>query len=238
MLKLCICDDSREDAARIRALAERFAGGHPELPLRVSVFHSPFDLLEHLEAEGGFDLYLLDVLMPHLKGVELAERIRARGEKAEILFLTVSREYALDAFDVDACGYLLKPVNQARFDSLLLAAARRMDGPEDASLLLKTKEGLRKILFRDLVAVESFNHDRVLTLADGARVVTADTLSSLLERLSGDLRFFSPHRAYIINLEHITALNASSVTLSTGQRVPVARASLAALKKAYMDCLF
>jgi len=238
VLKLCICDDSPEDAEQVRALAERFAMDHLELPLQVQIFSSPFDLLEHMEAQGGFDLYLLDILMPHMRGVDLAERIRARGETAEILFLTYSREYALEAFSVDACGYLLKPVDRERFNHLLLTAAQRLSGPEDSCLLLKTKEGMRKIFFRELVMAESFNHDRVLTLADGSKVVTADTLSSLLDRLSKDPRFFSPHRAYIINMEHITALNAASALMSTGQRVPVSRASFPSLKKAYMDCFF
>ena len=86
--------------------------------------------------------------------------------------------------------------------------------------------------------MESFNHKRVCTLADGSKLVTADTLASLMDRLSCDPRFFSPHRAYIINLEHISALNPSFVLMSTGQHIPVPRASSAALKKVYMDYLF
>ncbi len=164
--------------------------------------------------------------------------IRERNEAAEILFLTSSPEYALDAFDVAACGYLLKPVDKAKFNKALLAAAYRLTQPKNPCLLLKTKDGIRKILFRELVMVESFNHDRVCTLTDGSKAVTADTLASLMERLSDDPRFFSPHRAYIINLEHIAALNAASVLLATGQQIPVARASYTALKQAYMDYLF
>jgi len=224
--------------SQIRALAEGFAQEHPEFPLRLESFSSPFDLLDHLEDKGGFDIYLLDILMPHLTGMELAKRIRARGEAAEILFLTTSPEYALDAFDVEACGYLLKPVDKAKFDKALFSAAGRLTRPENPCLLLKTRDGLRKILHRELVMVESFNHDRVCTLADGSRAVTADTLASLMERLSCDPRFFSPHRAYIINLEYISALNTSNALLSTGQSIPVSRTSLAALKKAYMDYLF
>ncbi len=238
MLNVCICDDDPRDMAQIQTLAERFAGEHPEFHLKLQTFTSPFDLLEHLKEKGGFDLYLLDILMPQLKGVELAEHIRARNEAAEILFLTSSPEYALDAFDVAACGYLLKPVNKEKFDKALVSAAHRLTQPENPYLLLKTRDGLRKILLRGLVVVESFNHDRVCTLADGSKTVTSDTLASLLERLSGDPRFFSPHRAYIINMEHIAALNASSVLLSTGQSVPVARNNYAALKKAYVDYLF
>ena len=83
MLTLCICDDSPEDTTQIRALADRFVQEHPELGLRTEFFSSPFDLLEHLDEKGGFDLYLLDILMPHMKGIELAQRIRERGEPAE-----------------------------------------------------------------------------------------------------------------------------------------------------------
>ncbi len=238
MLKLCICDDDPADAAQIQALAERFAREHQEFPLEIHVFGAAFDLLEHLSKEGGFDLYLLDILMPQLKGLELAARIRARNEASEILFLTSSPEYALDAFDVEACGYLLKPVDWERFDKDLLSAVNRLAKPANSFLLLKTKDGVRKILFRQLVMVESFNHRRVCTLADGSQEITADTLTSLMDRLSADRRFFSPHRAYIINLEHIAALNATSVQMSTGKPVPVSRASLAALKRAYMEYLF
>ena len=238
MLTLCICDDSPEDTTQIRALADRFVQEHPELGLRTEFFSSPFDLLEHLDEKGGFDLYLLDILMPHMKGIELARRIRERGEPAELIFLTISREYALDAFEVDASGYLVKPVGWEKFQRALLASVHRLGGAEVPSFLLRTKAGLRKILFRELVMVESFDHDRVCTLSDHSRAVTADTLSSLMERLSFDPRFFSPHRAYIINLEHITALNGPSVTLSTDRCVPVSRPKLAALKKAYMDFLF
>ena len=238
MLTLCICDDSPEDTTQIRALADRFVQEHPELGLRTEFFSSPFDLLEHLDEKGGFDLYLLDILMPHMKGIERARRIRERGEPAELIFLTISREYALDAFEVDASGYLVKPVGWEKFQRALVASVHRLGGAEVPSFLLRTKAGLRKILFRELVMVESFDHDRVCTLSDHSKAVTADTLSSLMERLSFDHRFFSPHRAYIINLEHITALNGPSVTLSTGRCVPVSRPKLAALKKAYMDFLF
>jgi len=238
VLNVCICDDEAGDAAQIHALAESFAGEHPEFPLKIQLFSSAFDLLEHLNEKGGFDLYLLDILMPHLRGVELAGRIRARNEAAEILFLTSSPEYALEAFDVAACGYLLKPVDKEKFDRAFLAAAYRLTRPENPYLLLKTRDGLRKLLLRELVMVESFNHDRVCSLTDGSRAVTADTLTSIMERLSDDPRFFSPHRAYIINMEHIASLSASHVLMTTGQQVPVARTNYTALKKAYVAYLF
>lgn len=238
MLTCCICDDDAKDLAEITAMAEDFSRAHPEYPLAIQTFSSAYDLLEHMETKGGFDLYLLDVLMPHMEGLELARHIRTREESSEIVFLTVSQEYALDAFDVAACGYLIKPIDKEKFEMTLLRAVGRLERPEEPSLLLKTRDGFRRLPYRELVVVESFNHDRVCTLADGSQCVTSDTLTFMMERLSDDPRFFSPHRAYIINLDHITALNADNVLLSTGQRVPVARANFPALKKAYMKYLF
>ena len=238
MLTCCICDDDPKDLAEIRAMTEDFAAAHPEFPLAIQTFSSASDLLEHLRTKGDFDLYLLDILMPQMAGLELARFIRSRRESAELLFLTSSREYALDAFDVSACGYLIKPISREKFDRVLLSTIHRLSRPENSSLLLKTREGLRRLPFQELVVVESFNHDRVCTLADGSKAVISDTLVSLMDRLSADPRFFSPHRAYIINLDHITALNADNVLLSNGQRVPVSRANLPALKQAYIEYLF
>lgn len=237
MLRCCICDDDPRDLAELQALAEDFSGAHPELALKLQTFSDPRALWERVEERGGFDIYLLDVLMPNMEGMELAQRVRARKEPSEIVFLTVSREYALEAFDIAACDYLVKPIEKERFAQAMLRATGRFARPEEPAFLLKTKEGLRRVPFGELVAVESFNHDRVCTMTDGARCVTTDTLTSLMERLGRDPRFFSPHRAYIINLEHITALNADNVTLVGGQQVPVAQATVPALKRAYVEYL-
>ena len=88
MLRIGICDDNREDIARIRELAVRFSEEHPETPVQIQAYGQPYDLLDEVEKSGGFDLYLLDVVMPHMTGVALARRLRERKERAEILFLT------------------------------------------------------------------------------------------------------------------------------------------------------
>ena len=90
MLRIGICDDNQNDIKQICDLAIRFSEEHPENPLQIQAYKSPFDLLDDIEKNGGFDLYLLDIVMPHMTGVTLAKRIRERKEKAEILFLTFS----------------------------------------------------------------------------------------------------------------------------------------------------
>ena len=96
----------------------------------------------------------------------------------------------------------------------------------------------RNILLRELMLVESQNHKRICTLADGTALETSDTLASLLGRLNGDARFFSPHRAYIVNLDYISSLSTAELLLSDGRRVPVSRKLSAALREAYTKYVF
>ena len=143
MLHIGICDDNQKDISRVQELAVRFSEQHPEMPVQIQAYSSPYDLLDDIEKTGGFDLYLLDVVMPHMTGVTLARRIRERKERAEILFLTVSKEYAVEAFSVKASGYLIKPVNQSAFEDAVLDCIHRLSPENNPSLLLKSKDGIQ-----------------------------------------------------------------------------------------------
>ena len=176
--------------------------------------------------------------MPHLNGIDVAQKVRERGETAEILFLTVSREYAVEAFGVKASGYLIKPVQKAAFEQEMLNCIRNLAPNENPAILLKTKEGIRRVHIREIVMVESFNHRRVCILADGTTVETSATLSSLYEQLQEYACFFLPHRAYIVNLEYVNGLAPTELMIAGGRRVPVSRNIYPKLKEAYMRYTF
>lgn len=234
MLRIGICDDKREEIALIKKLAERFSAEHPEEPVHVQTYLSPYDMLDDIEKNGGFDLYLLDVVMPYMTGVDLARQIRRRGERAEILFLTVSREYAVEAFGVKASGYLIKPIKKSDFDEALSDCIRRLSRENDSALMLKTKDGVYRVPVHELVCIESFNHNQVCTLSDGSTLETAATLTELEEKLKEHPAFVRPHRAYIVNMDFIRSLAAYELLLTNGKRIPVPQNGYAKLKGDYL----
>lgn len=233
MLRIGMCDDDQEDSEQIEELALCFAREHPETPLQIQAYKSPYDLLNDVEKTGGFDIYLLDVVMPHMTGVALARRLRERKERAEILFLTVSKEYAVEAFGVKAAGYLIKPVSKADFDEAVLDCIRRLSAENKSSLVLKAKNSLYRVPVSDLVCVESFNHNQVCTLADGSTLETSVTLTELMETLKDEPAFVRPHRAYIINMDFIRRLTAHELFLTNDERIPVSQSEYGRLKNAY-----
>ena len=221
LIEIALCDDNAEDIEALESLAESFVAEHSEFPIRLSVFTSALELLNAVESGSSFDLYILDVMMPGMSGIQFAETLRSRGDRAEIVFLTVSREYAVDAFSVYACGYLLKPVNKERFDEVVLHTIPKIVREKNEVLTVKTKDGLRRIQLRNIVMVESFNHTREIVMIDGSTLETPSTLSELFEQLGSHENFYMPHRAYIANLDNSVGVVRYDLLMLGNRRIPI-----------------
>ena len=108
MIKISICDDDICQQKRICSLLQQYEEAHPGLAARVSVFSSGPELLNQAEEENGFDLYILDVIMPKMNGIELGLKLRSINSDGVIIYLTTSRDYAVESYLVQAFYYLLK----------------------------------------------------------------------------------------------------------------------------------
>lgn len=217
---------------------ERFAAVHSEFPIRLSAFASAAELLKAIENNSGFDLYLLDVMMPKISGIQLAEIIRSRGDHAEIVFLTLSRDYAVDAFSVYASGYLLKPLCKEQFDKTVLRAVRKLTQEQGEVLTVKAKGGLRRIQLHKIVMIESFNHTREITLTDGSAIETPFTLSELFEQLRVHENFCIPHRAYIANLDNSVGIVRYDLLMLGNRRIPIPKGQFAAVQELVREHFF
>lgn len=238
MIKIALCDDNAEDIEAIENLAGDFAAEHPEFQIRLSAFTSAESLLKSIEETSGFDLYILDVMMPEMSGIQLAETIRGRDSDAEILFLTISREYAVEAFAVRASGYLLKPVSKPNFDAEVLRAVRKLTNEKNATIIVKTKDGMRRIRVHELVMIESFNHMRALTMSDGSVLETSATLLELFDSLSCHKNFYMPHRGYIVNLDYSTGIKRYELLMLGNHRIPISRKQYSTMQELFSNYFF
>lgn len=238
MIEIALCDDCAEDISALKSFTRSFAAEHPEYPIHFTSFFSSAELLDHLDNKGGFDLYILDVVMPRMSGIALAETIRERGERAEIIFLTFSHEYAVDAFSVRASGYLIKPVSKADFDKELIHGIQKLTHENSEAFTVRTKDGIRRIRLHDLVMVESFNHTRVLTMADDSILETTLTLAELFDQLSGHMNFVMPHRAYIANLDYSMGIKRYELLMMGERRIPIPRKQYPMVQDVFSNYFF
>ncbi|MCM1299401.1 MAG: LytTR family DNA-binding domain-containing protein [Firmicutes bacterium] len=236
MIEIALCDDNGEDILAVKDMTAQLASEHENFPLRLTAFTSAKELLE--QREKDFDLYILDVLMPDMTGIRLAEMIRSRGEHSEIIFLTSSRDYALDAFSVYASGYLLKPVSKDNFDETLFRLIQKIAGEKNEVLAVKTKDGIRRIPLYKIVMIESFNHVREITMSDNSVLETNATLSELFDRLKENMNFFMPHRAYIANLDNTVGITRYNLMMLGNRSIPIPKSQYAAVQNTVRDYFF
>ncbi len=190
------------------------------------------DALRHLQ-ERRYDVVFLDVRMPSLNGIELGNVLRRFATPPAIVFVTAYEEYAVRAFDIGACDYLLKPVSPARLRTALSRALEHWrDWPESslgedsfATIPVETA-GRTRFIGREQVRWVEAEGDYVrLHLADGNTHLVRMPISHLEEKWSAQ-GFVRIHRSYLVSVEHITELSVAggnySVTIA-GQALPVSR---------------
>ena len=167
------------------------------------------------ELEDNVDLIFLDVDMPGVDGVRLAELIRDRGEpKPQIIFVTAYDDYAVDAFDVDAVDYLLKPIRTERLQRALeRARARRKpargevdpNAPRALERISVEDKGVYRVVPLEEVIFFEAEDGIVVIQTRESRYITDFSLKFLEEKLDPD-RFFRSHRSYIVQLDAITSI--------------------------------
>jgi DNA-binding LytR/AlgR family response regulator len=235
MLKIAICDDDLEELTRISGLLNQYQA-EKEPSFKYDVFSNPLDLLDEMKRKD-YHILILDVLMPGLNGIEAAREIRGFNEETKIIFLSSSREFAVESYAVDAHYYMLKPGTAQKLfpilDRIFLEAQRG-----EAALQIKTASGFIRIPFGKIEFLEVFSKKLLFHLADGTVKELSGSLSEFEEKLLCRDEFVKVHRSYIVNLESILSLSAKELTTCAGQAVPVSRLLSSQVKEAYMQHLF
>lgn len=144
MFLIAICEDETYLLEELRKKAEAYLKTR-HYPAQIRTFTSGEDLLKE---QRPFDLILLDLVLPGINGLETAKRL---SSKSRIIFITSYREYAVDAFEVEAVHYLLKPVTDERLYQAMDRALNRSKQEDDRTLAL-IKSGSTHILpIRDIL---------------------------------------------------------------------------------------
>ncbi len=198
-LSVVIVDDEAPAVRRLRRLLE----GHPWARCVGEASNAAMALEVCRQQQP--DLVLLDVEMPGLDGVGTARRLRALDPAPLIIFVTAFERYAVDAFDVQALDYLVKPVRAERLEQALQRALRARDlGPRRAATLAaRLGEKLMAIPLDDIrVLVSEDKYTCVHHL--GGQALIEDSLLSLEERFPD--RFVRVHRAALVSRAHLRAV--------------------------------
>lgn len=233
-MHIAVCDDNPDELSRISSLLEDYCR-ECDRSVTYEAFLSAMELMETMRSRQ-FDLLLLDILMPGITGMDAAKEIRRSDSEIPIIFLTSSREFAVESYRVDARDYIMKPACKDEiFPSISKQLARFTQ--EASYLTLKTGNSIVKLPLSHIVYVEVINRSVQFILANGEVREAYGYLADYESTLLSDSHFYKPHRSYVVNLRQVTGLTKNGFATIMGKTVPVARDAYSNAKAAYMKYL-
>ncbi len=232
MLKIAVCDDEQNYLHDMERLLKEYETQR-SIEIEASYFRLPFDLLEQVEKGTDFALYCLDVYMPGITGIAAARQLRKNGIETPVIFLTTSKEHALEAFGVGALGYLVKPFERDMFFKLMDTVTAYTGQERRRHVLLKVEGMLRSVAVRDIIYSESTKNHQAIHLEDGTTMLSRMAVSELFDELSPSGCFVRCGSAYILNLAKIKRLGTKTVELEDDTEIAMPRGAYADVKAAY-----
>ena len=220
-LKVLIVDDEDLARLRMRSLLADCASPAAEVAGEAG---SAAEAL-HWLAGNYADLVLLDINMPGLDGLQLAERLRASVHPPRIVFVTAHASHALKAFEIDAVDYLTKPVRRARLQEALVRVAQRLDRsvpaapaqkaePAEQPVLVVSDRGrVQRIPVADILYLKA--ELKYVTLRTPAHAYVLDDSLSDLEQRLGDV-MLRIHRNALVARTAVTKLERRAPTDGDG----------------------
>ena len=222
MLHIAICDDEQIWIENTKELLKEYLEKHPQYTAKIHSFLSGMELLEYTESNGGFDLYILDIVMTGMTGIETGLSLRRNADKGIIIYLTTSKEYALDSFDTNPYHYLVKPVDKMKMNTILDKVFYMLTEKKNKGISVKTKEGVKRICLDDIIYVELVNRNICYHLKDGQLVVGNQQRVSFTEMMLPilkDERFCRCGASFVLNLHYVKLVNKDEVHFSNGEEL-------------------
>lgn len=183
---------------------------------------NPLVALDQINTEVNPDITFLDVDMPHLSGMELAGLI---NDRTKIIFTTAFSDYAVAAFEKNACDYLLKPISFERFLNAIKKVSENLQSNSSKALtdhfFIKSnvKGKVINLSFTDVVYVESVKNYLSIFTGD-SKYITYLTMKEI-ENILPSSQFLRVHKSFIVNTNKIKTIDGSSIQLKNNVAIPV-----------------
>ncbi len=217
MLSIAVCDDEVIEccnmAKRIKEIMEEM-----KIPCIIRQFRSGGELLQALES---FDIVFLDIIMQDLDGMKTAQAFRKKASDKILIFISSSREYVFEAYDVEAFQYLLKPVDDRKLKNVLQKAIVKTQSRSQEFIIVSRERQKKKLFLDDIYYFEI--KGRIVDAHGPEGIFTYYEQIGELENKIRDKGFFRCHKSYLINLKYVDGYSRKEVVLENGEKIVIAK---------------
>lgn len=216
MINIAICEDEKEIACDLYKKVKKYFEENKK-EFKLSIFCEGEMLLKENKL---FDIVLMDIKMKSLNGIETARKLKQQNNDCYIIFVTAFQEYVLEAFDVEAFHYLLKPVKKEKLFSVLDKINQKLEQYLKQTLFIKKGYSYYKINFKDILYFEVIDRKIYVHTINGI-FDYYEKMDILQKQLSSE--FFRCHRSYIVHFCFVRGYENHYVLIDNGEKIPVSK---------------
>lgn len=239
MYQIALCDDETTELHTLEQMLRSYRGHSIKDALDVRPFESAEALLLAIEQKSyAPDLIFLDIYMPGMSGLETTKKLKEMNLSSLIIFLTSSKDYALEAYELYVLHYLVKPVTEASLFAALDRALSQIRKDAARYLLFQTEGQIHRVNADDIIYCEAQRKRQRVYLKNGEHLILHTSMTRLCEMLAARQEFIKVGTSYIINLKHIERLGTQTLQLDNGIEIYLPRGSYKPLSDWYFNHCF
>ena len=222
VLRVALVEDTDRDARVTLSCIERWSAEEGVDTPTVTRFPTGEDFLEAYEKNPtAYDLSFLDIETEGDNGMRIAARLRQAGSSIQIVFTTKVAQLAAMGYNVDALGYLIKPIEYPLFRLVMRKVQKLMKAQAGVTIRVAVDGGMRILQSRDVRYVEVDRHNLLFHTAD-ATYRTRGSLKDISSQLAGE-PFSLANRYALVNLAWVRGITDGQAELDTGELLPLSR---------------
>lgn len=227
-MKFLIIEDNQNDLLELIDLIDNY---NEKSEIEIS-YDIEQDYSRILDSIDHYDFVLMDIeLNNNTNGVDLACKIRQQNKDIRIIFISAFTKYLIDGYNASANLYLLKPVSQDTFNVSIDSLAK--DYFYQNAGFYDGRYSQDKIYYHEITYIEMIARKLHIHFVDKNEFINNDTLLKWSNHLK-DYPFSQPHRAFLVNLEHIQTFNKQEIIMKNGEHLPITDIYIEQFRKDYI----
>jgi len=228
-MRFAICDDNRENLSVLEEAVENIGVRDAE----IDGFYSGDSLLDYLEKKEAYyyQIYLLDIEMPGINGLEVAKRIREMDKRAIIIFVTAYSEYVFSSFEVQPFRFINKPIDIEKLENIIQAAVNYIYTSKKY-IFISVEKAKVQLCCENIMYFEG--DKRKVNVYTTDKMYSFYSKMSDVENMVDNSWFVRIHASYLVNMDYVNAIYLDEVVLNNGVHLPVSKKYRKSVKLEHM----
>ena len=228
-MKIAYCDDEKIQGEYLKNAIAQWDNPN-KIPCELTIYGSAEEMLFENPDSFPFDIIILDIELDRMNGIELARIIREVDKHVLIAFLSNSREYVFQGYEVQAVRYFVKPLSGEQLFPVLDLVSQT--SVQKQYIIIGSAGEKVKLDFDNIIYVEALGH-YIHIYTEKANFEVKMNMNEIAEKLKGC--FIPTHRSYLANLHHIERITKTECFLKGGYTIPVSRSAYKQVNQEFID---